>query len=66
MTQGKLNQSKEDQQDSVESILEVILKSLLHQKPKMPKIFKSSSSPERPKLEIETLYSPTKGSPAIV
>jgi hypothetical protein len=32
MTQGKLNQSKEDQQDSVESIQEVILKSLLHQR----------------------------------
>jgi hypothetical protein len=30
----------------------------------MPKIFKSSSSPERPKLE--TLYSPNKGSPAII
>jgi hypothetical protein len=39
-------------------------KSSTSKEPKMPKIFKSSSSPERPKLE--TLYSPNKGSPAII
>jgi hypothetical protein len=31
---------------------------------KLPKIFKSSSSSEKPKLEI--LYSPNKGSPKII
>jgi hypothetical protein len=39
-------------------------KSSTSKEPKMPEIFKSSSSPERPKLE--TLYSPNKGSPAII
>jgi hypothetical protein len=39
-------------------------KSSTSKEPKMPKIFKSSSSPERPKLE--TLYSSNKGSPAII
>jgi hypothetical protein len=57
MTQGKLNQHKEDLLDQTENIPIVVLKNLLQH-------LKSSSSIEKAKLE--TLYSPNKGIPKII
>jgi hypothetical protein len=60
MTRGKSNQDKENRKhpDSHSR------KSSTSMEAKMPKIVKSSSSTEKPKLE--TLYSPNKGSPEVI